>query len=59
MNRKKAILLWSSLESMLLAMLLVLFISGSLPLRLFIAVVVLLALVSLAVVMVIIRKIPQ
>jgi hypothetical protein len=59
MNRKKAILLWSSLESMLLAMLLVLFISGSLPLRLFIAVVVLLAVVSLAVVMVIIRKIPQ
>ncbi len=59
MNRKKAILLWSSLESMLLAMLLVLFISGSLPLRLFIAVVVLLAVVSLAVVMVIFRKIPQ
>ena len=44
---------------MLLAMLLALFISGSLPLRLFIAVVVLLAVVSLAVVMVIIRKIPQ
>ena len=58
MNRKKALLLISAIEFLLLAIICVLFVEGVIMLATFIAIALVLGVVSSAAIIVIVRKLP-
>lgn len=58
-NRKKAILMLTGLETFLFALLVVLFISGAVSPTLFLALALTVALVSSSILFVVLRKFPQ
>lgn len=58
MNRKKALLLISAIEFLLLAIICVLFVEGVIKLATFIAIALVLGVVSSAAIIVIVRKLP-